>query len=77
MEAIVEKRIMFPEYEPVSLRENVPGISEEGLEILQGMIVNDPKKRLSTGEILRHPYFRDVSSLLPDVVLEYVNRIHP
>jgi serine/threonine protein kinase len=35
-------------------------ISKEARELLQGILEKDPKKRLTVGEILLHPWFKDV-----------------
>lgn len=72
--AITDKRIMFPEYDPVSLKDNIPGISDLGLDLLSKMVTNNPKNRLPMDKILQHPYFNGVDSLLPEVVLKYVKQ---
>lgn len=72
--AINEKRILFPQYEPVQLSENIPNISEEGLDVVGKMLVNNPNDRISIDEFLKHPYFNEVEEDLPSAVLEYVRK---
>jgi len=38
----------------------VPGLSPEGLDLLEAMLVHDPNKRISAKEALKHPYLKDV-----------------
>jgi serine/threonine protein kinase len=50
----LQQTIMKAEYQ---LKED---ISKEARELLQGVLEKDPKKRLTVGEILLHPWFKDV-----------------
>lgn len=71
---IQEKGISFHHYEPIDMAANVPGICPEGVHLIQHMLVNNPKERLTTADILAHPYFYDVRPLLPPRVLDYLKR---
>jgi serine/threonine protein kinase len=42
----------------------VPGLSAEGLDLLELMLIHDPLKRISAKEALKHPYLKDV----PDAI---------
>lgn len=46
------------------MRQFVPGLDEEGIDLLMSMLVMDPNKRISAKEALKHPYLKDV----PDVI---------
>lgn len=43
------------------LHELVPGLSEQGLDLLNGLLQFDPQRRLSAQEALQHPYFHDLN----------------
>lgn len=45
----------------------VPGLSPDGLDLLEQMLQLDPNKRYSAREALKHRYFRDV----PEAVKNY------
>ena len=71
---IQEKGIFFHNYEQVDLESNIPGVCQEGLDLIQRILVNNPRERLTTSDILAHPYFYDVKGILPPKVMEYVRR---
>jgi serine/threonine protein kinase len=35
-------------------------LSEEGMNLLEAMLVHDPNKRISAKDALKHPYLKDV-----------------
>lgn len=54
----------FPQYEKEDLSNYVPGLSADGLDLLEQMLVHDPNKRISAKDALKHKYLRDV----PDAI---------
>lgn len=50
----------FPMYEKENLGTHVPGLSPEGLDLLERMLVHDPNKRISAKDAMKHPYLKDV-----------------
>lgn len=50
----------FPIFEKDDLSKHVPGLDQEGLELLESMLIHDPSKRISAKDALKHPYFKDV-----------------
>lgn len=51
----------FPVYEKEDLSKYVPGLSPEGLDLLEQMLIHDPNKRIAAKDALKHPYLRDVA----------------
>ncbi|CAB3262133.1 unnamed protein product [Arctia plantaginis] len=49
----------FPAYKPMDLQEIIPRIHPHALEIIKGMLVFDPAKRLTALDCLEHPYFTE------------------
>ena len=47
-------------YEAENLSNHVPGLSPEGLDWLERMLVHDPNKRISAKDAMKHPYLADV-----------------
>lgn len=54
----------FPIYEKEDLSNHVPGLSQDGLDLLEQMLIHDPNKRISAKDALKHKYLRDV----PDAI---------
>jgi len=52
----------FPVYEQEDLSKHVPGLSADGLDLLERMLVHDPNKRISAKDAMKHPYLKDVPS---------------
>ena len=50
----------FPQFEKEDIANHVPGLSPEGIELLEQMLVHDPNRRISAKDALKHPYLRDV-----------------
>lgn len=50
----------FPKREKFDLMEKYPGTEPEGLEILEKMLVFNPKLRITAEEALKDPYFDDI-----------------
>lgn len=49
----------FTNQEPTTLRRRFSYLTEQGLDILSKLLTLNPKKRISTEEALRHPYFSE------------------
>lgn len=54
---LIENFKDFPIWQGVNLKDLLPGVSLEGVELLSRMIVLDPKKRISAYEALNHVIF--------------------
>ncbi|KAF9797770.1 hypothetical protein SFRURICE_017965 [Spodoptera frugiperda] len=65
--------ITFDEYEPSGLRKEIKHeiLSDSGLDLLQRMLIYDPKRRISAKEALRHKYFdNEPVTISPDEFLK-------
>ncbi|KAJ8706973.1 hypothetical protein PYW08_011107 [Mythimna loreyi] len=49
----------FPAYQAQDLAEVLPRIHPHALELIKGMLIFDPAKRLTALDCLEHPYFTD------------------
>lgn len=47
-------------YQPRSLQQLVPGLCEEGLDLLEKMLQSNPSDRITARDAMNHPYLRDV-----------------
>jgi serine/threonine protein kinase len=74
--AINNKKILFPHYEPVNLKDKIPDMSEEGADLVSRMLVNNPKKRINMLDVIKHPYFNKVDELLPKSIVDYIGRVN-
>lgn len=54
------------------MKDNIPGVSEEGLDLISRMLVNNPLHRMDIEEFISHPYFKGVEEDLPSPVVEYL-----
>jgi len=54
----------FPRYPTISLKTLVPGLDEDGYNLLEQMLRYNPNERVSAEKAMRHPYFSDV--ILPN-----------
>jgi len=50
----------FPIYPPQKLQQIVPGLDDEGYDLLQKMLTFDPAQRIPALKALQHPYFKTV-----------------
>ncbi|XP_053621570.1 cyclin-dependent kinase 4 [Plodia interpunctella] len=49
----------FPDYPPTDFADIFPNIHPHALELIRGMLIFDPTKRLTALDCLEHPYFTD------------------
>lgn len=52
----------FPHRQPRDLLEYFPASSPDELDVLRRMLTFNPNKRITTDELLRHPYFESVKN---------------
>ena len=50
----------FPKWPALQVAKFVPTLSEAGIELMQQLLILDPKRRLSAVECLNHRYFADM-----------------
>lgn len=51
----------FPRWKSKDLKNLVPGLDDNGLDLLSKFLVYEPSKRISAKEALRHPFFSDLA----------------
>jgi serine/threonine protein kinase len=49
--------IKFPDQPFSLLRRSFPHLSDEGIDLLRGLLTYDPSKRITARQALRHPWF--------------------
>ncbi len=60
MKELSEYKENFPIFPGSALKEIVPGLDSDGLELLNVMLRFNPDERISAEEALRHKYFEDL-----------------
>ncbi|PIA14698.1 Pkinase-domain-containing protein [Coemansia reversa NRRL 1564] len=50
----------FPKWQGKSLPDLLPGLDEDGIDLLKRMLTYDPAHRISAKQALAHPYFYDI-----------------
>lgn len=55
-----EYKDVFPQWRPRDLKDVVPQLDHDGLDLLAQLLVYDPTKRISAKVALQHPYFHDL-----------------
>ncbi len=55
-----EYKDVFPQWRPRDLKEVVPQLDDDGLDLLARLLVYDPGQRISAKQALQHPYFHDL-----------------
>eukprot|EP00762_Andalucia_godoyi_P005005 ANDGO_01468.mRNA.1 Cell division control protein 2 homolog len=59
-DALPDRMAAFPSWRQRDLREIVPGLCDEGMDLLIKMLTYDPARRISAKAALDHPYFADL-----------------
>lgn len=57
----------FEKYEPQNLKDVVPGLDDDGYELLNGMLKMDPDQRIKTEDALDSPWFDDIQDVLTEI----------
>lgn len=57
----------YPNYAPVPLSKLVPGIDEQGLDLLEKMLKCNPAERITAKDAMLHPYLKDVPDLIKNM----------
>uniref|UniRef100_A0A8C3ACY2 cyclin-dependent kinase n=1 Tax=Cyclopterus lumpus TaxID=8103 RepID=A0A8C3ACY2_CYCLU len=53
---------LFPQYRPQALINHVPRLDTEGIDVLSALLQYDTRRRISSEDALRHPYFLSLGS---------------
>ena len=54
-------------YPEQPLSQFVPGLDEEGLDLLEKMLKCNPADRITAKEAMQHPYLRDVDDAIKNM----------
>lgn len=58
----------FPKWTNYNLRSHLKNLNEDGVDLLQKMLVYNPAERISAKKIAVHPYFKNIDkSIVPDL----------
>ena len=52
----------FPYRQPKPLAAIIPDLNEDGLDLIKGMLMFDPHRRLTATQALKHRYFAEDDS---------------
>jgi len=55
-----EYKADFPVFQPQKLSSVVPGLDEDGYDLIQKMLQYDPNQRISAAKALSHPFFQSL-----------------
>ncbi|XP_035427530.1 cyclin-dependent kinase 2 isoform X5 [Cygnus atratus] len=67
--ALPDYKPTFPRWARQDLGKLVPPLDEDGHKLLAQMLHYDPNKRISAKAALRHPFFHDVTKVVPNLRL--------
>ncbi|KEG08160.1 putative protein kinase, putative,cdc2-related kinase [Trypanosoma grayi] len=59
----------FPQWRPTPLSDVIPTLDPAGVDLLQQMLVYDPRQRITAYDAMRHSWFDDVRQEKSDVAL--------
>ncbi|KAI0033606.1 Pkinase-domain-containing protein [Vararia minispora EC-137] len=62
VEQMPDYKPTFPRWSAQDLREHVPYLNQDGIDLIQQMLVYDTARRISAKRALVHPYFADYQS---------------
>lgn len=51
----------MPVYERQNLADFVPGLDEEGMDLLDKLLQVDPTKRITAADAMKHPFLKEVT----------------
>jgi serine/threonine protein kinase len=57
----------YPNYTSVPLSRLVPGLDEQGLDLLEKMLKCNPAERITAKDAMLHPYLRDVPEYIKNM----------
>jgi serine/threonine protein kinase len=57
----------YPNYAPVPLSKLVPGLDEQGLDLLEKMLKCNPAERITAKDAMLHPYLKDVPDFIKNM----------
>ncbi|XP_043912330.1 cyclin-dependent kinase 1 [Protopterus annectens] len=60
VESLTDYKNTFPKWKPGSLSAHVKNLDDDGVDLLRGMLIYDPSKRISAKQSLNHRYFDDL-----------------
>ncbi|CAG8452971.1 13373_t:CDS:2 [Ambispora leptoticha] len=61
--SLPEFKTNYPAWSSQSLTKHIPSLNEDGIGLLQRMLLYDPAKRISAKQALTHPYFTGSTGL--------------
>lgn len=50
----------FEKYPKIPFKKIVPNLDDDGIDLLSKLLDYDPEKRITAGEALNHPFFKDI-----------------
>jgi serine/threonine protein kinase len=57
----------YPNYAAVPLSKLVPGLDEQGLDLLEKMLKCNPAERITAKDAMLHPYLKDVPDFIKNM----------
>ncbi|XP_018914243.2 cyclin-dependent kinase 2 [Bemisia tabaci] len=63
-------KAVFPYWEQQELKEVVPRLDEEGIDLFSKLVKYDPVSRISARSALKHPFFANVKLVAPNLELK-------
>ncbi|XP_023014578.1 cyclin-dependent kinase 1 [Leptinotarsa decemlineata] len=66
--SLPDYKATFPHWTNYNLSSQLKNLSEDGIKLLQEMLVYDPSKRISAKRVATHPYFKDVDLTVKPII---------
>ena len=57
---VISREFVWPS---LQISRFTPGLCEQGIDLVEGLMAIDPRRRLSALEAMKHPYFDDMNSM--------------